>query len=153
MRACALVLHQFDDRTLMGVLFPSDVDADIDACRPKTRRKANALYLDDLSSHTEFGDRQALSDRSSTEIKYKNVWVDMTDPKTRNTSFVRHGHSSNTTTCKWGMVEWSRTFGTTELQWATTQSDSEQTRKIQCWRRLYKAQRQKQETDLIKYHK
>ena len=79
-RCRVLVLHQFD-RT--DVLSPPDVDT----CRPKTRRKANAFYLDDLPSQTEFGDRRALSDRNNMESKYKNAWVDMTGPKTR--SFVR----------------------------------------------------------------
>lgn len=43
--------------------------------RPKTRKKANALFLD-LPSQTELEDRRVLSDRSCMESKHKNVWAD-----------------------------------------------------------------------------
>lgn len=57
--------------------------------RPTTRRKVNALYLDDcLASQTEFGDRQALSDHNSVEGKYKNAWINMTCLKTCTTDLV-----------------------------------------------------------------
>ena len=59
----------------------------VDACRPQTRKKANALFLD-LPSRVECKDRQVLSDRSSVESKHKNVWAD----KKRTSSYARYHH-------------------------------------------------------------
>ena len=57
-----------------------------DACRPQTRKKANALYLD-VPSHAECKDRPSLSDR---DAKHRNVWVDMSGPKTRTPKSATH---------------------------------------------------------------
>lgn len=75
--SCAARISSCDKHFEQGNISKSPI------MRPTTRRKVNAFHLNDLSSHTEIGDRRALSDRNSRESKNKNVWVDMAGPKTR----------------------------------------------------------------------